>query len=340
MTILPRRLVAVAAALAALAALAAALFLASPALAVDNGTVGIRPATESDFFHLSLYPGAATEASAVIANHTAEPATLLTYPVDANTMSNGAFGFAAQQDPRHTVGAWVQLDHSQVIVPPHSQVRLPFRLSVPAGTAPGDYAGGIVIQSPIQTGKTVTVGGQTAVQINTIQRQAVRIYLHVAGTAVRTLQVGRLSWSHRGGGIDFALPLTNTGNVSLQPSTDLTLRSELGANTKLPFGTPEIMLPGAQITVHAHLAHAPSIEFGTATATTHSAAGIRRATATIDYAPLTLVATAALLLLVLLFAAWRITRFVRRARRALAAQAGSLERPRGRHTAGTGPAQP
>ena len=37
---------------------------AGPAFAVDDGTLGIRPELESDFFHINLAPGAAIDANA------------------------------------------------------------------------------------------------------------------------------------------------------------------------------------------------------------------------------------------------------------------------------------
>ncbi len=77
------------------ATLCIALYPAGPATAVDNGALGIRPATESDFFHISLFPGAAIDATAIVSNHTAIPATLLTYPVDAQTTPQGGFALAS-----------------------------------------------------------------------------------------------------------------------------------------------------------------------------------------------------------------------------------------------------
>lgn len=315
-----------------LAALAVLAGFIAPAGAVDNGTVGIRPATESDFFHLSLYPGSATDATAVVANHTSSPITLLTYPVDGASTPQGRFSLDSQTDPRRGVGAWVQLASDQVTVPAQAELRVPFRLTVPVGTPPGDYAGGVIIQSPEQAGKTVTVGGQTAVRLNVIQRQGVRIYLHVAGTAIRALQAGPLTWHHTRGTLIFDLALTNTGNTTLHPGAVLDIVSRLGANTHLQFPAPELLLPGTRLVLHTAVPHAPLVETGHAEATVRSEAGTRHTRTSLTYAPPALIVGALILLALLLLTIWRTTRYLRRARRALAAHAAH-SRPTGRHAA-------
>jgi hypothetical protein len=291
--------------------------VADPVSAVDNGTLGIRPETESDFFHLSLYSGAATEAIAVVSNHTSSPVTLLTYPVDGENTVQGTFAMAAQSDPRKGVGAWVQLDAERITVPANTDLQVPFRLTVPQGTPPGDYAGGLIIQSPTIHGKTTAVNGDTAVRLDTIQRQGVRIYLNVAGTAVKSLAHGNLSWKQNGESLDFILPVSNTGNTILHPSADMNLYGWPGTATSLKFDAPDGLLPGASIDLHARLAQAPIVQSGTAEATLTSEAGTSQAGTRVLYAPWALLAIGLIVIAVGLYGAWRGVRFIRHARVAL-----------------------
>lgn len=309
--------------LVVIAAMAAVFSGVAPAAAVGDGTLGIRPANESDFFHISLYPGAATDAVAVVSNQSASTITLLNYPVDGASTPEGRFTLASREDTRRGVGAWARLASDNITVPANSELKVPFRLTVPVGTPPGDYVGGIVIQSPERAGKPVGVGGQIAVQLNVIQRQGVRIYLRVAGTANPQLQTGPLAWEHDGDSVAFNLTMRNTGNTSLHPAASLEVMSSLGTNAQLQFQAPEILLPGATIVVQARLAPAPVIEAGHADATVRSEAGTSHAYTKLGYAPPLLVAATALLLTALIFAAWRTIRFVRRARHALAEATGA-----------------
>lgn len=301
------------------AALALCLLAGSgPVAAVDNGALGIRPANESDFFHMSLYPGAALEATAIVTNHTQTAVTLLNYPVDATSTPQGAFALANQDEPRPGVGGWVQLANDHITVAANSELKVPFRISVPAGTPPGEYAGGLIIQSPPVQGKTSTVDGDTAVRLDVIQRQGVRIYLNVAGTAVSTLKHGDLSWQQTGDTLTFTVPLNNTGNTILHPSATLDVSSWLGANTQLKFDTPESMLPGSALELHARLTQAPAIQSGTAEATFTSEAGTEHSETSVIYAPWPLLVAGLFLVLALAYGAWRTARFVRRARHAIA----------------------
>lgn len=302
----------------ALVLLVAGVFTAAaPASAVDTGTLGIRPANESDFFHLSLYPGAATDAAAVVSNHTSAPVTLLNYPVDGQTTAQGTFAFASQTDPKKSVGAWVHLNTDHITIPANTDLNVPFRLTVPPGTPPGDYAGGLIIQAPPVQGKTTTVNGDTAVRLDVIQRQGVRIYLNVAGTAVKALTHDNLTWQHDGDNITFTLPVHNTGNTILHPKADLNLTG-WPANVHLSFDTPESLLPGASLDLHARLTGAPIAENGASYTTLASEAGTTQSTGNVFYAPWILITASILFLAAAAYGTWRGIRFIRRARAALA----------------------
>ena len=303
----------------------ALLATAGPAAAIDNGGLGIRPANEPDFFHLSLYPGAATDATAIVSNHTQTPVTLLTYPVDALSSPQGTFALASETDPRAGVGAWVQMNVEQITVPANSELKVPFRLSVPAGTPPGDYAGGLIIQSPMVQGETSTLDDGTAVRLDTIQRQGVRIYLTVTGTALESLQHSELSWAQTGDTITFTLPVRNTGNTILHPTATLDVSGWVGANTQLTFDTPESLLPGATLDLHAQLTNAPLIQVGSADATITSEAGTEQVQTSLVYAPWALLGISLVVLAAAVYGVWRAARFVRRARRAIAAQVSRAE---------------
>lgn len=285
----------------------------APAEAVDTGTLGIRPAHESTFFHLSAYPGETVRNTAIVSNHTSKPVTLLDYPVDAHNSATGTFAMASQTDPRATVGAWVHLASSSITIPAGADRPLPFRLTVPAGTAPGDYAGALIIQAPPVIGKTATHSG-TAVRLNIIQRQGLRIYLHVDGAATRALTVGSMHWTNTGGGTDFTLPIHNTGNTTLHPAASLVIASRIGANAHLSFTRVESILPGDQLTLHAHLEHPAAIQIGAATATVRSEAGSK--TTTTDYTNLPWAPIAATLAVLLLAALAATSRARSRRRRA------------------------
>ena len=311
-----------------LAALVVSPFLitlgSAPATAVDNGSLGIRPKFEADFLHANLASGAAMDTTAIISNHSAEDVTLLTYAVDGETTPQGAFALAGQSDARTGVGAWVTLDADSIVVPADSEVELPFRLSVPANVSPGDYAGGLIIQEAPVQGQTTNSNGDTAVRIDVIQRQGMRIYLTVDGEAAQTLSTGNLSWSRSGDNITFTQPITNTGNMILHPSATLDVHSWIGATKELDFTTPESILPGATLNLQATLSPAPFLQIGRAEAVLTSEAGIDRVSTNFVYIPWWILLIILLLLAALVFALVRWWVLARRSRHASAeADAGA-----------------
>ena len=290
---------------------------AEPAVAVDNGTLGIRPSNESDFFHLSLLPGEALTATAIVSNHTHADVTLLNYAVDGTNTAQGAFALRSRSEPHTGVGGWVSLDADHISVPANTELRVPFRVSVPIGTQPGEYVGGLIIQSAPVQGAVSSSGGNTSVRMDVVMRQGVRIYLTVAGTVVTSLEQGVMSWKETGGVLSVSLPLHNSGNTILHPRASLTMVSVIGANSKVPFVVPESILPGGSFTIVARVTPAPFVQIGNATATVSSEAKTARQQISIAYIPWPLLTAIVGALALISYVAWRVIRFVRRARRAL-----------------------
>lgn len=305
------------------------------AQAVDDGAIGIRPAHESAFLHLRAAPGGTISNEAVVSNHTASAVTLLDYPVDAHGSATGTFAMDAQNDARHGVGAWVRLQGERIVVPAGHDVPLPFTLHVPAATPPGDYAGALIIQAPPVIGTTAVHGG-TAVRLNVVQRQGLRIYLHVDGTAVKALSTGPLRWSDGSGtGTDFSLQVTNTGNTVLHPAAELAIASRIGTDARLRFTAPRELLPGDRVTLHADLPHRAAVQVGTATATVRSEAGTRSATAAFVALPWAPIAgCGGLVLVVLCLVALLRRRTPGRVRPAQSVRPAGRPVRRGRHRAG------
>lgn len=302
---------------ALISAVAVTLVAGHSASAVDNGTIGIRPATESDFFHLSLFPGAALEEVAIVSNRSPDAITLLLYAVDGEGTPQGTFAFGAQSDERKGVGAWVELDRHEVTVPARSEIPVQFRLTVPTGTPPGDYAGGLIIQEPPVVGEVADVGDGTAVRVDVVQRQGLRIYLTVAGEAIQRLEAGVLTWRASGDTMRFSLPLTNTGNTIVRPTGELDLAGWIGVNERVAFTVPESILPGGSYTMEAEVS-APLVHWGAARAMVMSEAGDIDTRVDVVFIPRELVAGVIALIVVGGLVLWRVARFVRRARRAFA----------------------
>ena len=293
-----------------------AVLAAGPAGALETSGLGISPAAEADNFHLELLPGEAAQRQAMVINRTDESRRVLVYPVDATVTAQGDFALG----PRHAVpggmAAWTRLPVSELTLAPHSTVPLPFHLTVPADAAPGDYTGGIVIETALP-GRAQHVGGDFAVQMNLVQRIGVRIYLTLAGQAHRSVHVGQLTSERTGDGIRFSVPVTNTGNVRLDPRAELAFKG-FRLPPRLEMSRVETLLPGSTVALTALWRNPSLVAAGTVTATVDlgDARPVRRS-AHLRLLPLPLVAAALLGLTLVSVGTWRFVRFLRKARVAL-----------------------
>jgi hypothetical protein len=315
-----------------LLAVLATVGLATSAQAVDNGTLGIHPATESDFFHLSAAPGTRLNEVAVVNNHTAAPVTLLTYVVDGLTTPQGAFALDSQDSQPVSIGLWSSLSTTRITVPANSEVEVPITITVPEDATPGDYVGGIIIQEQLKTGEVSSAADGTPVRLDVIRRQGVRIYLNVAGDRVTTLDAGDLVWSQSGDKVTVSVPITNRGNTTLHPTARLELSSLLGATSAIDFDAPESLTPGATMTLSAEVGSVPLIQIGALAATVSSEAPtVSSSTPFVSIPWLLLLGVLAALIAAVVFLR-RLIHFVRKARIAIAhveqrQQAGSVTGP-------------
>lgn len=305
-----------------LASLAGLALSAQSAAAVDNGSLGIRPSNESDFFHLSILPGETIKATAIVSNHTAADVVLDTYAVDGLTTSAGAFALKAQNDQRTQVGSWTHDPATQITVAKHSQLAVPFTISVPLGTQPGDYSGGLIIQSPPLKGSTANSGGMP-VRVDVVQRQGVRIYLTVAGKAIVSIAPGNLRWVKSAHSITFTIPITNTGNVTLHPTVTAGIDPLFGERRTVTFGAPESVPPGTTVMMTASYPASPLMQIAGVQATIKSAATTQHVSTTVFDVSWQILAALILLILTVSFGSWRFFRFLRKARIAIAHQHAS-----------------
>lgn len=286
------------------------------ASAVESGNLGIRPSNEVDFFHLSVRPGEQVRATAIVSNRSAQPVSLSTYPVDGLTTSTGAFSLKSQKGTRLAIGTWTALTADTITVPANSERPVPFTISVPAGTNPGDYSGALIIQAAPVPGATADSNG-TAVRIDVVQRQGVRIYLHVVGTAVVTMSAGPLGYDRHNGTVTLTLPVTNTGNTTLHPTASVQLSEWPAPNSVANFSIPESVPPGETVIMSATIKSSGLLQIGKAAATIKSAAGQDTIEKSVFVVPVPLLIAGILVTALIAFGLTIGIRFVRKARRAL-----------------------
>ncbi|AYG05112.1 WxL protein peptidoglycan domain-containing protein [Gryllotalpicola protaetiae] len=248
-------------ALATAALTAAITLLVAPAAdaAGDDVTWAVRTAS-NDYgaartsFHYTVSPGGSLTDAITVANQGDEPLELGVYAADGFTTGAGQLDLLRADQRQHGVGAWAQASAQSVAVAPGATAEVPFTISVPKGSAPGDYAGGIVT--------TLTQPDQ-AQGIAVDRRLGIRISLRVSGELQPALAVTDAHAHWRGGLNPFAsgdatlsYTIRNTGNTTMDAAQSVAASGPFGLfHAKAAHvAAPPSLLPGEswKVTVPIH----------------------------------------------------------------------------------------
>lgn len=181
----------------ALAAALATLVLAAPAAAAEGSLVGIRPLSpDRSWIETTLAPGAAVRAEAVVVNLSGRPQRMLVSAADGVTTADGVFTLAGEAETPRGVGAWITPDATSLDLAPGERRRLGITIRVPAGTPPGDHAGGVVVR-PAGAGPAT---GEGAVAVRVVERVGLRVHVSVPGRRDGSVRLEGLAARPAGGG--------------------------------------------------------------------------------------------------------------------------------------------
>ncbi|MEU5941819.1 DUF916 domain-containing protein [Micromonospora sp. NPDC047548] len=187
-----------------------------------------------------------------VSNLGSRPITVDLYSTDAFTALDGGFALLPRSQAPSDVGSWIKLGKASTTLPPGKRSDMPFRLSVPAGTAPGDHVGGIIASV---TERQVDKNGQ---RVEVERRIAARVYLRVAGALRPSAQVTAVEIDYAnpvvpfpGGKMAVTYRVANLGNVRLSGKALVRATGPLGLRlaTGDLIDLPEL-LPDSEIRLH------------------------------------------------------------------------------------------
>ncbi|MFE4635180.1 hypothetical protein ACFRJ1_17625 [Streptomyces sp. NPDC056773] len=234
------RLAAVAAAAAAVLSCAAA---ATPAAADEPGwtaepvagsapavaKAGARPYSARPFFYLAGTSGTVLEDRIALANTSDQEHTITLRGADAYNTADGAFAVRSAKESTGA-GLWISFGASTTVkVPPRTRAVVPFTVTVPPGSPPGDHPAAVVAT---ESGREV----------------GVRVHLRVDGPALAALTVEDVSVRGKGAAARVAYTLVNRGNVAVAPELAIGAEGVLGEVAGRSVRTlPVEVLPGQRV---------------------------------------------------------------------------------------------
>jgi hypothetical protein len=166
-------------------------------------------------FNFALVSGQSISDGIVVENFSDRALTFRVYGADLLTAAGGGLAPAQPTATMHEVGAWITISAPTVAIPAHSQVTDYFTLRVPVVVSPGEHPGAVVAAANV---------GLTS-QGSTIEaRTALITVVTVPGIAHPSARLNSLSESIPiPGQTGFGITLSNTGNVLLTYSGSLAI---------------------------------------------------------------------------------------------------------------------
>ena len=203
------------------------------------GSIGIAPAnpkvgnlrSRSIFIH-TLKGGETVEDGVRVFNYTKEPRTVKIDAVDSVAAVDGSFSCKQNSENKTDVGQWIRLSRNEVVVQPGENETVPFTITAPKDAGPGEHGACITAQDTKNTGSKKEGG------IALGFRNAIRVAITVPGKIVKQLTIQKVVVDRNEKGNYTVSPVSkNTGNVSLDVTTRVQLRSVFGQETPVQKAT-------------------------------------------------------------------------------------------------------
>ncbi|MFD9333453.1 hypothetical protein ACFWBF_03415 [Streptomyces sp. NPDC060028] len=240
---------------------AAALYGGGPASADEPGWTAEpaagRPAAARPYFYLAGTPGTVLEDRLALANTTDQEHTVTLRGADAYNTADGAFAVRPATQSAGA-GSWISFGASTTVkIPPRTRAVVPFTVTVPTASPPGDHPAAVV----------ATEGGREV---------GVRVHLRVSGPTLAALTVEDVAVRGKGAGTRVAYTLVNRGNVALAPELSLTARGRFGeVPGRGAHPLPVELLPGQRVELTEPWPGAPVLDHASLILTVTAPGGAR-----------------------------------------------------------------
>ncbi|MER8096724.1 COG1470 family protein [Streptomyces goshikiensis] len=217
-----------------------------------SGGSAVRP-----YFYLAGPPGTVLEDRLALVNTTGQEHTVTLRGADAHNTPGGALAVRPARESSDA-GSWISFGAgSTVKLPPRTRAVVPFTVTVPPASPPGDHPAAVVAT---EAGREV----------------GVRVHLRVSGPALAALTVEDVAVRGRGAGRVVSYTLVNRGNVTLAPRLAIRAEGRFGEVAgRAPRAVPVELLPGRRVALTEPWPGAPVLDRVELTLTVTAPGGAR-----------------------------------------------------------------
>jgi len=188
---------------------------------------GLRPEDQTiGYFQYSLGPGQSVEDALLAVNPTDEDILIRVSVVAGHTARMGGVDFPGEADG---AAGWILLPEEGVIaIPARQQVRLPFTLTIPKGTPPGEYVAGFLAAPVPMTEEDDAVD---SLNIQIISQMGLTVVITVPGEQICEVTLEEINSMTNNGSWNVIISLQNTGNIHFKGVGEFALVSQENGST-------------------------------------------------------------------------------------------------------------
>jgi hypothetical protein len=201
-------------------------------------------------------PGEKYSGTIIVSNPGTTPQVARIYQTDYRFAADGTAHYDDAGSTARSNASWITPQASRIMVPPNSQVSVPYAVAVPVGDSlRGTYWSMIMVEgAPAEPGAPNAAGGKPAVAIGAVMRYAVQLATHIRTSGSRTVQFGSPAATKTTTGTAAVdVDMTDTGERGFRPTLWIEVYDAQGTLRAKAKQTRGLLYPGTSLHQHFDL---------------------------------------------------------------------------------------
>ena len=236
------------------AAAIGAVFIASPTVA--HGQISLLSSIDEEH---EAAVGETYNGRIVLSNPTTTPQVIRIYQTDYSFTADGITNYGDPNSMARSNASWVTPQATRVVVPPRSEVTVPYSVKVPTSDSlKGTYWSTIMVEAA-ESSPAANTGRGGQVGIGSIIRYAVQVATHIGSTGKRAVRFEKPAASHTTSG-DAALDVDviSSGDRATRPTLSVEIYDAQGVLKGKDKQLRGLLYPGTSLRQHFGFGNLPA----------------------------------------------------------------------------------
>jgi hypothetical protein len=197
----------------------------------------------------------------IVSNPGTQPQVARIYQTDYRFAADGTAHYDDPGSTPRSNASWIKPQASRIVVPPNSQVAVPYSVSVPQGdTLRGTYWSLIMVEgSPSEATAQTAANGKPALALGAVMRYAVQLATHIQNSGTRTVQfISPSAVKSASGAAALDVDMMDSGERGYRPTLWVEVYDAEGTLRAKAKQSRGLLYPGTSLHQHFDLGTLPS----------------------------------------------------------------------------------